>query len=309
MCVLTPFWSAPPSHVYIEGNKSERKKTKQHGCQQDCPSRVGQIILFVDSHRCPTCATRWRSGPKSTFSSQKPLYHHYVSLCIFLLLSPEEAWKTVCSHVLCLLLPKRLSRLWADGGQLMYSTDWVFFFSWSHWSNMNFLCSRSRPHCQDMGRSPQLESCECVFLLCVWMLHSCFHLSVWCCRRASSVRWPHPPCLCWAVKILMMVTQAECWDYVVLFWWLFFFSFQHGQGVVSPSVYVNSCHTKKSHINSKRHNKLLLWDNSAVCCCFHPTMQIFCASHLNDFRCTIPGLDVRGSSCTMATTEKSRFLQ
>lgn len=184
-----------------------------------------------------------------------------------------------------------------------------FFFSWSHWSNMNFLCSRSRPHCQDMGRSPQLESCECVFLLCVWMLHSCFHLSVWCCRRASSVRWPHPPCLCWAVKILMMVTQAECWDYVVLFWWLFFFSFQHGQGVVSPSVYVNSCHTKKSHINSKRHNKLLLWDNSAVCCCFHPTMQIFCASHLNDFRCTIPGLDVRGSSCTMATTEKSRFLQ
>lgn len=32
------------------------------------------------------------------------------------------------------------------------------------------------------------------------------------------------------------------------------------QTCCQSSVYFNSCHTKKSHINSKRHNKLLLWE-------------------------------------------------
>lgn len=309
MCVLTPFWSAPPSHVYIEGNKSERKKKQNStGASRTVPAGWGKSSSLWTPIAAPPVPPAGVQAPNLP-SHPKSHYIIIMSPCVYFYFSLQRRRGRLYVLMYYVYYCQNVS-----AGCGLMEVSWCtaqigFFFSWSHWSNMNFLCSRSRPHCQDMGRSPQLESCECVFLLCVWMLHSCFHLSVWCCRRASSVRWPHPPCLCWAVKILMMVTQAECWDYVVLFWWLFFFSFQHGQGVVSPSVYVNSCHTKKSHINSKRHNKLLLWDNSAVCCCFHPTMQIFCASHMNDFRCTIPGLDVRGSSCTMATTEKSRFLQ
>lgn len=43
---------------------------------------------------------------------------------------------------------------------------------------------------------------------------------------------------------------CSCFFFVVVLF------YQHGQGVVYP-VYVNCCHTKKSHINSKRHNKLI----------------------------------------------------
>lgn len=122
----------------------------------------------------------------------------------------------------------------------------------------------------NMGRSPLHELCGCV-RACVCVCASewacvceCFNMfsvigwmsSAWCCHTKTLVWWPHPFSLCWAVMMLMMVMQAEHWDYVVLC----FCFFSTWPRCCLPSVYVNSCHTKKSHINSKRHNKLLLWD-------------------------------------------------
>lgn len=104
------------------------------------------------------------------------------------------------------------------------------------------------------------RACVCAGM-CVWMLLTCFQSLGECPRHGAVIQqtlvwWPHPFNLCWAVMMLMMVTQAEHWDYVVLM----FLFFQTWPRCCLPSVYVNSCHTKKSHINSKRHNKLLLWD-------------------------------------------------
>lgn len=57
----------------------------------------------------------------------------------------------------------------------------------------------------------------------------------------------------------MMVMQLEHWDYVdVCFVFLcFYFFFPTWPRCCLPSVCVNSCHKKKSHINCKRHNKLI----------------------------------------------------
>lgn len=78
--------------------------------------------------------------------------------------------------------------------------------------------------------------------------------SAWCFHTENScVKTPFS--LCWIVMVLVMVTQTERWDYVV-----FCFFFSIWPRCCLFSVYANSCHTKKSHINSKRHNKLLLWD-------------------------------------------------
>lgn len=121
LCVLflTPFWSAQPLCVYIEGNKSE----KQHGCQSDSP-RGGQIIIIIIIILTAPSVLALASMQQTAFSSQKPLYH-LVFLCISSPLFKGAVEGYVFSCIIS-LLPKCLCWRSAGRAQLIYSTEGFF---------------------------------------------------------------------------------------------------------------------------------------------------------------------------------------
>lgn len=156
MCVfLTPFRSAQPLCVYIEGDKSE----KQRGCQSDSP-RGGQIIIITTIIIIIITAPPvlvLASMQQTAFSSQKPLYH-LVFLCISSPLFKGAVEDYVFSCIIS-LLPKCLCWRSAGRAQLIYSTEGFFCLSLKQYEH--FLCSGERSHPLNMGRSPHFV-CICV---------------------------------------------------------------------------------------------------------------------------------------------------
>lgn len=121
----------------------------------------------------------------------------------------------------------------------------------------------------NMGRSPLRELCGCVReRVCVfeWACAcECFNMfsvigwmsSAWCCHTKNN-------CVMTSSLLSLLgyhdVNDGNAGRTLRLCCFMFLFFFSTWPRCCLPSVYVNSCHTKKSHINSKRHNKLLLWD-------------------------------------------------
>lgn len=96
-----------------------------------------------------------------------------------------------------------------------------------------------------------------MLIMCVCESKSAWMLLTW--FQSWSGRLQHgavTQTVVWRSHPFVMVMLAKPWDYVVLC----IFYFQTWPLCCQSSVYVNCCHTKKSHINSKRHNKLLLWE-------------------------------------------------
>lgn len=150
---------------------------------------------------------------------------------------------------------------WAISLESTADIQYRGFFSPSLKQYEHSFCSSERSHPLNMGRSPH---CVCVCVRVHVSVNALESFQSWVDVLGMVLSHTNS---CVTSSFLSLLRRHGDSDsnagktlrlcYVLCY--CFFFS--TWPRCCSSSVYVNSCHTKKSHINSERHNKLLLRDS------------------------------------------------
>jgi len=265
-------------------------------------SRRGDHVHHHLYHHCPTCAHAGINAANSLLIPQA-----MISSCLLAYLL-TSFWARAEDYVyLYHFFIAKMSQ-WAISWESMADIQFRGF-SVSLWSNMNILSVAVRLDFLTRAGLCFFGVCVCACVCVCVCVCECFNMfsvigwmpSAWCCHTKTCVM---------TSSFLSLLGCHDVSDGIAgrtlrLCRLTFFVFFPTWPTCCRPSVYVNSCHTKKSHINSKRHNKLLLWEYWTFYCIFFLKWfyftEIFCRQcrAFNYSNQSLPRLSSRGSSCTV----------